>query len=160
MLNMSFYYTEENMYKSSNHSDLLVFLTSSKASNMSMIGWWMVYTIILPVSTVFLTVLITIAAALASNPEVGSSMKSMEGLATNSTAIVSLLHCSVERPFTPGNPTNACLNGFSSTSSITSSTNTCNHFSFLKNSRTSWWNIQSACIWLKLFTIQRCLTVK
>ncbi|KAK4590503.1 hypothetical protein RGQ29_020880 [Quercus rubra] len=78
------------------------------------------------------------AAALASNPEVGSSMKSMEGLATNSTAIVSLLHCSVERPFTPGNPTNACLNGFSSTSSITSSTNTCNHFSFLKNSRTSW----------------------
>ncbi|KAK2987375.1 hypothetical protein RJ640_007062 [Escallonia rubra] len=66
----------------------------------------MVHTTVRPVSTVFLTVLITIAAALASSPEVGSSMKIMDGLATSSTAIVNLLRCSVERPFTPGNPTN------------------------------------------------------
>jgi hypothetical protein len=50
----------------------------------------MVQTTVLPVSTVFLTVRITIAAALASNPDVGSSMKIMDGLATNSTAIVNL----------------------------------------------------------------------
>uniref|UniRef100_A0A7C9D2K3 Uncharacterized protein n=1 Tax=Opuntia streptacantha TaxID=393608 RepID=A0A7C9D2K3_OPUST len=63
------------------------------------------------------------AAALASSPEVGSSMKMIDGLATSSTAIVSLFRCSVERPFTPGSPTSAPLNGVSSTSSITSSTN-------------------------------------
>uniref|UniRef100_A0A2P2JV19 Pleiotropic drug resistance protein 1 n=1 Tax=Rhizophora mucronata TaxID=61149 RepID=A0A2P2JV19_RHIMU len=50
-------------------------------------------------------------------------MKIMEGFATSSTATVSRLRCSVERPFTPGNPTKAFLNGFSSTSSITSSMN-------------------------------------
>nr|GLL21192.1 hypothetical protein MA16_Dca005722 [Ipomoea trifida] len=49
----------------------------------------------------FRTVLITIAAALASRPEVGSSMKMIEGLATNSTAMVSLFRCPVDRPFTP-----------------------------------------------------------
>nr|GMD85487.1 Coatomer subunit beta-1 [Ipomoea batatas]GMD90779.1 Coatomer subunit beta-1 [Ipomoea batatas] len=51
----------------------------------------MVQTTVLPVSTVFLTVLITIAAALASSPEVGSSMNMMEGFATNSTAIPEIL---------------------------------------------------------------------
>ncbi|KAK6786753.1 hypothetical protein RDI58_015278 [Solanum bulbocastanum] len=48
----------------------------------------MVHTTVQPVSTVFLTVLITIAAALASSPEVDSSMNIMEGLATSSTAIL------------------------------------------------------------------------
>jgi hypothetical protein len=53
----------------------------------------------------------------------------MDGLATNSTAIVNLLLCSVERPFTPGKPTNEFLNGLSSTSSMTSSMNIYNHLS-------------------------------
>ncbi|KAK3015865.1 hypothetical protein RJ639_006553 [Escallonia herrerae] len=82
-------------------------------------------TTVRPVSTVFLTVRMTIAAALASSPDVGSSMKMIEGLATNSTAMVSLFLCSVERPSTPGSPTRAFLNGLSSTKSITSSTNIC-----------------------------------
>lgn len=54
------------------------------------------HTTVRPVSTVFLTVLITIAAALASSPEVDSSMNIMEGLETSSTAIVSLFCYSVE----------------------------------------------------------------
>uniref|UniRef100_A0A0A9GSN4 Secreted protein n=1 Tax=Arundo donax TaxID=35708 RepID=A0A0A9GSN4_ARUDO len=83
----------------------------------------MVQTTVLPVLTVFLTVLITIAAARASRPEVGSSIKMIEGLATSSTAIVSLLRCSVDRPFTPGSPTSAPLNDVSSTRSMTSSMN-------------------------------------
>ena len=41
-------------------------------SKMSMDGWWIVQTTVLPVRTVFLTVLMTIAAARASNPDVGS----------------------------------------------------------------------------------------
>ncbi|KAL0837454.1 hypothetical protein Bca101_089344 [Brassica carinata] len=53
-----------------------------------MLGWWIVQTTVLPVSTVFLTVLITMAAALESSPEVGSSMKIMDGFATSSTAII------------------------------------------------------------------------
>ncbi|KAG2729217.1 hypothetical protein I3760_01G238900, partial [Carya illinoinensis] len=64
---------------------------------------------------------------LASRPVVGSSINTIEGFATSSTAMVSLFRCSVDRPFTPGNPTNACLKGFSSTSSMTSSVNICNH---------------------------------
>ncbi|KAK2976354.1 hypothetical protein RJ640_014185, partial [Escallonia rubra] len=76
-----------------------------------------------PVSTVFLTARITIAAALASRPDVGSSMKMIDGLATNSTAMVSLFLCSVDRPSTPGRPTRASFKGFNSTKSITSSTN-------------------------------------
>jgi len=100
-----------------------IFITSSKASNISILGWWMVHTTVLPVSTVFLTVLITIAAALASNPEVGSSMNMIEGFATSSTAMVSRLRCSVDKPFTPGNPTNALRNESNSTSSMTSSMN-------------------------------------
>uniref|UniRef100_A0A0A9CPM7 Uncharacterized protein n=1 Tax=Arundo donax TaxID=35708 RepID=A0A0A9CPM7_ARUDO len=83
----------------------------------------MVHTTVLPASTRFRTVLITIAAARASSPEVGSSMKMMVGLATSSTAMVSLLRCSLERPFTPACPTSAPCNGVSSKSSITSSTN-------------------------------------
>ena len=39
---------------------------------MSMDGWWIVQTTVLPVSTVFFTVLITMAAARASSPDVGS----------------------------------------------------------------------------------------
>ncbi|MFS7971038.1 hypothetical protein Hanom_Chr09g00828031 [Helianthus anomalus] len=85
----------------------------------------MVQTTVLPVSTVFLTVLITMAAALASSPEVGSSIKIMDGLATSSTAIVNLFLCSVDSPLTPGSPTSASFIGFSSTRSITSSTNIC-----------------------------------
>jgi len=118
-------YVEKNWQQRSNSNVLLTFLTSSKDSNMSMLGWWMVHTTVLPVSTVFLTVLITIAAALASKPEVGSSINIIEGFATSSTAIVSRFLCSVDRPLTPGSPTNACLNGFSSTSSMTSSMNIC-----------------------------------
>ena len=34
-------------------------------------------------------------------PEVGSSMKTMEGLATSSTAIVRRLRCSTLRPYIP-----------------------------------------------------------
>ncbi|PKA53769.1 hypothetical protein AXF42_Ash020690 [Apostasia shenzhenica] len=90
-----------------------------------MLGWWIVHTTVLPVLTVFLTVLITIAAALASSPDVGSSMNIIEGLATSSTAIVNLLRCSIDKPFIPGNPTNASLSGVISTSSMTSSTNIC-----------------------------------
>ncbi len=100
--------------------------TSSNASKMSILGWWMVHTTVLPVSTVLRTVRITIAAALASNPEVGSSMNMMEGLATSSTATVSRFLCSVDSPETPGRPTRANLKGVSSTNSITSSTNACN----------------------------------
>jgi len=92
-----------------------------------MLGWCIVQTTVLPVSTVFLTVRITIAAARASSPEVGSSMKMIDGFATSSTAMVSLFLCSVDRPFTPGSPTKASLNGLSSTSSITSSTKICTH---------------------------------
>ncbi|KAG6665323.1 hypothetical protein CIPAW_02G153400, partial [Carya illinoinensis] len=64
-------------------------------------------------------------AALASSPEVGSSMNITEGFATSSTAMVNLLRCSMERPFTPGNPTSACFNVFNSTSSMTSSMKIC-----------------------------------
>jgi len=78
---------------------------------------------VLPVSTAFLTVLITIAAALASRPEVGSSMKIIEGLATSSTAIVNRFLCSVDSPVTPGSPTMASLILSSSTNSRTSSMN-------------------------------------
>ena len=45
----------------------------------------------LPVSPVFLTVLMMIAAALASNLEVGSSINTIEGFATSSTTIVNQL---------------------------------------------------------------------
>ncbi|KAH7685641.1 hypothetical protein IHE45_04G053200, partial [Dioscorea alata] len=62
-------------------------------------------------------------AALASGPEVGSSMKMIDGFATNSTATVSCFRCSVDRPSTPGRPTKASRNTLSSTNSITSSTN-------------------------------------
>ena len=55
----------------------------------------------------------------------GSSMNTIEGLATSSTAIVNLFRCSVDKPSTPGRPTNAPLSGVSSTSSITSSTKAC-----------------------------------
>ena len=48
-------------------------------------------------------------------PEVGSSMKTMEGLATSSTAMVSLLRCSTDSPLWPGRPTTALLRGSIST---------------------------------------------
>ncbi|KAH0467772.1 hypothetical protein IEQ34_002805 [Dendrobium chrysotoxum] len=74
-----------------------------------------------------LDVLITIDADLASSPEVGSSINIMEGLETNSTAIVSRLRCSVDKPFTPGRPTTVSLIDVNSTSSIISSMNICNY---------------------------------
>ena len=46
-------------------------------------------------------------------------MKTAEGLATSSTAMVRRLRCSTLSPLTPGRPTRACLNGINSTSSIT-----------------------------------------
>jgi hypothetical protein len=67
----------------------------------------------------------TMAAALASKPDVGSSINMIEGFATNSTAIVSRFLCSTERPELPGSPTRACLKELSSTNSITSSTKSC-----------------------------------
>ena len=45
----------------------------SHTSKMSMEGWWMVQTTVRPVLTVLRTVRITMAAALASRPDVGSS---------------------------------------------------------------------------------------
>ena len=86
---------------------------------MSMLGWCIVHTIVRPVFTIFLTVLITIAADLASNPVVGSSIKTIDGFATNSTAMVNLFLCSVDKPSTPGRPINAPLREVSPTSSIT-----------------------------------------
>ncbi|KAF4355008.1 hypothetical protein G4B88_008483 [Cannabis sativa] len=56
------------------------------------------------VSATFFTALMTIAADLASKPVVGSSIKIMDGFETSSTAIVSRLRCSFERPLTPGYP--------------------------------------------------------
>jgi hypothetical protein len=102
--------------------DFIFSFTSSNDSNMSILGWWIVQTIVRPVLTIFRTVLITMAADLASNPDVGSSMKTIEGFATSSTAIANHLRCSVDRPFTPCRPTRAPLKGLSSTRSITSST--------------------------------------
>ncbi len=46
-----------------------------RASKMSMDGWWMVQTTVRPVLTVLRTVRITIAAARASRPLVGSSCR-------------------------------------------------------------------------------------
>ncbi|KAK3005012.1 hypothetical protein RJ639_016129 [Escallonia herrerae] len=60
--------------------------------------------------TTFLTARMTIAAALASKPVVGSSINITAGLATSSTAIVSRLRCSVDRPLTPGIPTKIASN--------------------------------------------------
>lgn len=119
--------------------------TSSNDSKISMLGWWMVQTIVLPVSTIFRTVLMTIAAALASSPEVGSSMNTIEGFATSSTAIVSLFLCSVDRPSTPGIPTKAALNEVSSTSSMTSSTNLCTSHLWVTKKN---WNCSEAGYWL------------
>ena len=44
-------------------------------------------------------------------PEVGSSMKTMEGLATSSTAIVRRLRCSTLRPYMPDAPHRADSGG-------------------------------------------------
>ncbi|WVZ91811.1 hypothetical protein U9M48_037937 [Paspalum notatum var. saurae] len=48
----------------------------------------------------------------ASKPVVGSSINIMEGLATSSTAIVSLLRCSADRPVAPGMPTMAFFKSY------------------------------------------------
>ncbi len=61
----------------------------------------------------------TMAAARASRPDVGSSIKMTEGLATSSTAMVSRFLCSTDSPDRPGSPTRAFLKGVSSTSSST-----------------------------------------
>ncbi len=61
----------------------------------------MVQTTVRPVSTVLRTVRMTMAAARASRPLVGSSMNTMDGLATSSTAMVSRLRCSTLRPYWP-----------------------------------------------------------
>ncbi|GJW34736.1 hypothetical protein Tco_0057656 [Tanacetum coccineum] len=54
------------------------------------------------------------AAALASNPEVGSSMKIIDRFATSSTAMVNFFRYPFECPLTHGNQTSASLNGFES----------------------------------------------
>ena len=72
-----------------------------RTSKMSMDGWWMVHTTVRPVSTVLRTARMTMAAARASRPLVGSSMNTIEGLATSSTAMVSRLRCSTLSPFWP-----------------------------------------------------------
>lgn len=61
-----------------------------KASKMSVLGQWIVHTIVRK----------TIAAALGSRPDVGSSMKMIDGFTTNSIAIVSRFHCLVAKPST------------------------------------------------------------
>lgn len=90
---------------------------------MSILGWWMVQTTVLPVATTFFTALITIAAARASKPEVGSSINMIDGLATSSTARVNRLRCSVDKPPTPAMPTKESLIPSSSIVSRTSFTN-------------------------------------
>ena len=65
----------------------------------------MVHTTVLPVSATFLTVRMTMAAALASKPDVGSSMNMIDGLDTSSTAMVKRLRCSFDKPLLPGTPT-------------------------------------------------------
>ena len=45
-------------------------------------------------------------------------MKTIEGLDTSSTAIVSRLRCSTDRPLTPGRPTSAPRSGVSSTTAM------------------------------------------
>ena len=70
-------------------------------SKISMDGWWMVHTTVRPVSTVLRTVRMTMAAARASRPLVGSSINTIDGLATSSTAMVSRLRCSTLRPNWP-----------------------------------------------------------
>ena len=59
--------------------------SSSKASKMSMLGWWMVHTMVLPVLTIFLTALMTMAAALASKPA-----KKAPSAATKSNFVVTI----------------------------------------------------------------------
>ena len=100
-------------------------ITSSKASKISMLGWWIVQTMVRPVSATFFTALITMAAALASSPVVGSSMKMIDGFATNSTAIVSRFLCSVDNPLSPATPTKASLISSNSIVSSTCFTNSC-----------------------------------
>ncbi len=92
----------------------------------------MVHTTVRPVSTVLRTVRMTMAAARASSPLVGSSINITDGFATSSTAIVRRLHCSVESPVSPGSPTKLSRIAFSSTNSITSSTNLCKTMAVLK----------------------------
>ena len=98
------------------------FFTSSNASKISILGWWIVQITVLPVSTMFFAALITIAAALASKPDVGSSINIIDGLETSSTAIVSRLRCSVDKPLIPGMPTKESLIPSSSIVSRTSLT--------------------------------------
>lgn len=85
----------------------------------------MVQTTVLPVATTFFTAHITIAAALASRPDVGSSRKIIDGLETSSTAIVRRFRCSVDKPLIPGNPTSESLIPSSSIVSRTSFINSC-----------------------------------
>ncbi|KAH0448685.1 hypothetical protein IEQ34_022485 [Dendrobium chrysotoxum] len=66
-----------------------------------MLGWWIVQTTVLPVSTILLIARITIAAARASKLDVGSSKNIIDGLATNSTAIVKRFRCSIDNPLMP-----------------------------------------------------------
>lgn len=85
----------------------------------------MVQTMVLPVATTFFTARITTAAARASKPDVGSSINIIDGLETSSTAMVSLLRCSVDKPLWPGMPTKESFISSSSIVSRTSSTNFC-----------------------------------
>ena len=80
---------------------------------MSMEGWWMVHTMVLPVLTILRTVLITIAAALASSPEkdTSSSLPNQQhdtsiparravqsrGLHASTTSLLQFLWCSVAK---------------------------------------------------------------
>lgn len=91
-------------------------ITSSNTSIVSMLGYWMVYTTILFVWTIFFTAHMMTAIALASRPEVGSSMDIMDGLETSFTAIVSRFFCSFDIPLVPRIPTKASLISWSSIS--------------------------------------------
>ncbi|KAL0907284.1 hypothetical protein M5K25_021684 [Dendrobium thyrsiflorum] len=104
---------------------IVIFITSSNDSNMSILGWWIVQTAVLPMLTIFLTARMTVAAALASRPDVGSSINIIDGFATSSTAIVSRFLCSVDKPLMFGIPTNSSRIFSSSTVSRTNSTKSC-----------------------------------
>lgn len=64
---------------------------------MSILIWCIVQTIVCPMFIMFLRVLITIIVDVASRPNVDSSTNTIEGLATNSTAIVRPFPCSVDK---------------------------------------------------------------
>jgi hypothetical protein len=63
---------------------------------MAALGWWIVHTTVRPDLATFCSTRMTMAAARASSPDVGSSANTIEGLATSSTPSVTRLFCSID----------------------------------------------------------------